>query len=394
MSQFLEGQPIPINVQAKSLTKIIAFEAGLFERGFLGGLPIWLAESHRSKSLRKISKEIGVSRWVVTRLFDHYKIPWSSQPEASRKSLEKLRQDSEYTAKMATVNQDRFRNLREDPQFEVTRLKALRDALDTPEFKQKRSVAQTKAWREHPELYANTRIASRQALLTLWADPKRRVQQITKIKDVVSDIDVKKRHSEKSKQNWKDTEYRKKVTAAIHTRKNDPNWLERQAEIVREALAQTSPSQRYASLPSVHGLRRDLDFYALSTYEANFARILLMLGRDFYSRETFILRVTNQYKALFKTKTTQFDLDFVVLNPRNQLVIYEIMAHPNEDPIGWAKVRMLAYQYPHIPLHIITDRIYHRLTQRFESRVNSTPFLIGWETREDNLQTNQEKFGK
>lgn len=106
-----------------------------------------------------------------------------------------------------------------------------------------------------------------------------------------------------------------------------------------------------------------------------------------------MLSVPKEYQLIFKSDKTQITVDFMVQDLRGNIGVYEIMAYPKEDPVGWAKLDMLTQQYPNVPVHPVTKKMYHRLRARFENRINSSQSLAGWENSKDNLYTNPEKFG-
>ncbi|MEM5797492.1 MAG: hypothetical protein QXD72_02440 [Candidatus Aenigmatarchaeota archaeon] len=89
---------------------------------------------------------------------------------------------------------------------------------------------------------------------------------------------------------------------------------------------------------------------------------------------------------------TEISIDFVTTTPRGDIVLYEIMAHPLEDPLGYVKLEMLIQQYP-VDVRMVDEKFYKRLRRHFEERINATPFLSGWETKQDNLRTNPQKYG-
>ncbi|MEM5797493.1 MAG: hypothetical protein QXD72_02435 [Candidatus Aenigmatarchaeota archaeon] len=84
----------------------------------------------------------------------------------------------------------------------------------------------------------------------------------------------------------------------MYQRWQDPEFRERQAEAARRARLNPNNVERYY-LPTIRGYRGDIKLYAKSTWEANFARILLYCGREFYTGETFRLKVTDEYRELF-----------------------------------------------------------------------------------------------
>lgn len=145
-------------------------------------------------------------------------------------------------------------------------------------------------------------------------------------------------------------------------------------------------------ISSINGYRSDIGFNAQSTWEANFARILIYCGRKFSVREKFALKVPEEYMHLFKSDETILSVDFAAKDPKGNSVFYEIMAHPLEGREGSAKLEMLLQQYPGINLRVIDRRFYDRVKVHFEERIKSAPYLHGWETPEDNLRTNPGKY--
>ena len=169
-------------------------------------------------------------------------------------------------------------------------------------------------------------------------------------------------HAEATRANWQDPEFR-----------------QRNAEGVRQVRLNPANLVRY-HLPTISGERWDVGF-TQSAWEANLARILHLIGRENLIHE--VLRLSNGHF---------FELDFLTINPRGNLVGYEIMAHPLENPEGWAKLERVITEYPYITFRVIDHRFYRRLERRFTERISLDPRFAGWEERGDNLRTNPQKY--
>ena len=189
---------------------------------------------------------------------------------------------------------------------------------------------------------------------------------------------------------WQDPIFKAKQANANRTNWKDPKFRERNAEGVRRARLNPENIGKY-KLPTIYGYRSDIGFEAQSTWEANFGRILLYLGREFHTRKNFRLIVPAEFRELFKSDEIEISIDFVVRDPRGNIVLYEIMAQPSENKQGYAKLEMLIQQYD-TNLRMINQRFYNRLLRYFKKKIESHPNLSGWETSRDNLRTNPEKY--
>ena len=194
------------------------------------------------------------------------------------------------------------------------------------------------------------------------------------------------------RENWKDPRFRARNAEGVRENWKDPRFRARQAEGVRRARLDPENIGKYY-LPTIHGYRSDIGLDAQSTWEANFARVLVYCGREFYSGEVFRLRVPEEHRELFNSDETEMRIDYVVRDNRGNLVLYEIMAHPLKDPIGYVKLEMLMNQYP-ADIRIIDGKFYRRLKRHFEGRINNFEGLAGWETSRDNLRTSPGKYGE
>lgn len=145
--------------------------------------------------------------------------------------------------------------------------------------------------------------------------------------------------------------------------------------------------------PTYHGYRSDIGFYAHSSMEANFARVLMLSNRKFDVGTVLELRVPEQYKDIFQGDVTNFSVDFSTQDSSGRMVMYELMAHPLEDPEGWAKLQMAREQYPDIAIKTVGVKLYKRLQQKFEQAMDNSDKVSGWEKTGYNLKTHPEVFG-
>lgn len=337
------------------LSRLVTFERKLADIGFEGGLPAWLANSN--KSLKSLGREVGVLDKAIAKVFDHYAIPRLSQAEAAAQFMRELKLNQEVVARTTEVGRATLQRIHADPVLETKRKEAALEGYRKPESKQRRIEGLKRSW-----IGANKR------------------------KEVLS-----KRSSEQMTALWNSSENRARIIASLLAAWRDPERREQRAEILRKVRLDPQNIGRY-HLITVAGFREDIGFYAQSTWEANLARVLICCGREFSSRVGFLLSVPEEYRNIFLSSTTQLSVDFLIRDPRGKTVIYEIMAHPFEDPVGWAKIDILSRQHTDLSIHLVTEKVYNRLRKRFQGRVDSNPLLFGWETYEDNLHTNPEKF--
>lgn len=72
--------------------------------------------------------------------------------------------------------------------------------------------------------------------------------------------------------------------------------------------------------------------------------------------------------------------------------MYEIMAHPLEDPVGRIKLELLRQQFQQFRVVAVDLKYYEALRKEFAAKINRSGHLCGWETRLDNLRTNPAKY--
>lgn len=101
------------------------------------------------------------------------------------------------------------------------------------------------------------------------------------------------------------------------------------------------------------------------------------------------LTVPERLQTLFKSGSVKEKLDFLVKDPRGNLVRYKIV--PKYQKKTYAKAELSREQHG-IRVKIITERQYKRLEERFRGRIEQDERFSGWETAEDNLRTNPSKY--
>ncbi|GEM_PF-4132993 len=377
---------------------------------------------------------------------------WESQEfrDIMAKATQRTWSDPEFKERMIVGTRKRW----EDPHFREKIIAGCRKKWEEVEYRNKQSARareELAKYREDPEIQQRQQEASRQFLLKLWQDPEFRARRIaasvTQLDRLRNDSEFRKKQSEgKSRymlEAWNDEERRQKFIEGIKRSWEDPLRKEKAASVLKEKWldplyrtkmislledpefqkrringAQTELYQRWREnpsfrekiaeasrrarldpqntdkyyLPSIQGFRRDINFYAQSMWEANIARILIYCDREFYTREIFRLNVPQRYTTLFNQRETELSVDFVIKDPRDNIILYEIMAHPLENPLGITKLEMLVEQYPQLNLRVIDERTYKRLEKNFKRKINHHSSLIGWEHSEDNVRNNPEKY--
>ncbi len=358
-------------VQRGTLEKLGEYAKGLEDSSIKDeGLSLidylFLKHQQENKSLVTIARETGIARGTLRRIFDHYKLPTLQQAEAVKRNWE----DPQFRER----NSEAVKRNWEDPQFRERNAEATRRNWEDPQFKKRQAEGMRRNW-EDPEFRERNAEAVRRELYQRWQDPQ-----------------FRERNAEAVKRNWEDPQFRERNAEATRRNWEDPQFKKRQAEAVSKARLDPKNIARYY-LPTIKGYRGDVGFDAQSSWEANFARILICCGRKFYTGETFILEVPTEYREIIGSDKTKMRVDFVSETPRGDIVMYEIMAHPLEEPIGYAKLELLIQQHP-VDVHIIDKRLYKRLEAHFKARIDNDPMLAGWETSQDNLRTNPRRYGR
>lgn len=428
-------EPVMNGMKRKFYRTLEEFEDALPESTFLRWCANTLAEG---TSLRTISTKVGVSHGSLGRFLRAYYINVLTQSEASRRVLTKLHEDPEFTARAAAAGNEASQRKWGEPGFRERRSEEVKKQWEDPKFRdlvsntarlnvgrtilnpavdEKRKVdtikANTERW-ANPEYRRRETARLREITLTNWADPDFREKQSQKMLHQWEDLGFRKRHSDRNStsmsRRWEDPEYRELNLALLTAYREDPHfkaahiermhqrWIEDEdyRKTVAKALRKAMEERiKEGSLPlsSIHGLRRDLGFYPFSTWEANLARIFDFTGWLYDARVPFELQVPNVIQRRYKMPTTSiFHVDFITLNPRGNIRANEIMVHPSKNPIGWVKVGLFREQYPDIPLRLISNHYYDILEARFRRAIDTDARFCGWETKDDNLYTNPDKF--
>lgn len=389
------------------------------------GLFVRIASQIQSgQSLRSIGRALDLDLKILRPLLVAAGIPYPSQKEAVRK----LWEDPEFRARNAqaqeaSTNRGGWNNpdyrqrilpkkrevmqrLQADPEFIRRNREAVSKATKArwqdPETKRTQADKMRAKW-ENPEY----RAAHREMMLARWADPDYRERHAQMNRDRTYDSETldgfRERGSTILKALWEDPEFRARQIdrsrAHMNTMRQNPKFIEAGIEASRLRLRNLWQNPEYRArmreklvLSTIYGYRSDIDFNANSTWEANIARVLTHIGRDFVTRQDLEIVTTQEQSHLFSASKTTFTVDFVTLDNRGNFVIYEIMAHPFKDPIGWTKFMLAKEQYPQFRFVAITKEMYERIRARFEDRINNDPQFHGWENKNDNLKTNPLKY--
>lgn len=322
--------------------------------------PVW-RDRMQEVSQERWTPEARVQRGVQARAL------WTNPTFLAARKSEAFRQrlSEAIKAKYATDQDFREQNVARlrSPENREKNRQAIRQLWSNPEFRARMSAAareQLALQRQDPQFMELQRQATARAARERWETPEYR----SRMQEVLQTL-------------WADEGHRRLVSASSRSL-----WLDVERRI----------KMLGGMLSTVHGERRDINFYALSTYEANIARMLMLIGRDFYTREVFTLQVESEFTDLFQDGQTTTAVDFVTEDPRGKIRLYEIMAHPLEDPVGWAKLTMLMNQHPDLDIRAIDPKYYAVLAARFAGRINASDQFCGWETTKDNLRTNPGKY--
>lgn len=415
----------------KSLTE---FEDSLPEGNFIGWCEGRLTDG---LSLRAISRTVGVAHTSLSRFLKTYGVNIPTQTEASSRSLKGLHQDPEFTARATAAGNEASRRKWEDPDFRRRRSEEVKKQWENPEFRdsvsnaarqnaaktilnpafdEKRIIGTRKAVAERwadPEYRQRETARLRKVALDNWTDPDFRKKQSEKMLRQWEDLGFRARHTERSRAQmirlWEDSDFRTSTQARMVVLHEDSEFQAAHAERmarrwenddyrakVTEALRQATEARiQLGQLPleSIHGLRRDVEFYAFSTWEANLARVLTYMGWTYDVRTPFELEIPTEFQELYNMPDISvFYIDFVTVSPKGGIKANEIMVHPRKNPRGWVKVELFREQYPDIPLRLITGRYYEILERRYRSLIEADSRFCGWETKDDNLYTNPARF--
>ncbi|HYD34634.1 MAG TPA: hypothetical protein VD999_01060 [Vitreimonas sp.] len=329
---------------------------------------------------------------------------------------EEFRNDPDYLEKLSEAR----RRLWEDPDFYEAHVQRSRENLarlkQTPEYREKRSQLSKKQWKnpefrakmaqkasrqfselwKNPEFRAFISDQSRGIMTRLNQDPSFKQRQAEARLEREEDEEYQARISETRRQLalefWQREDYRDKQTTAHEELWQDPEYRAHMEEIKRQQWNDLTFREKLI-LPTQYGYRSDIGFFAQSAMEANVARVFMHSGKEFMVGMVLELQVTEEFSDLFNGPFTRFNVDFTLTDRSSRTVIYELMAHPFEDPEGWAKLTMAQQQYPDIIFKVIDQKLYKRLQNRFEDAINNSAKFHGWEKTGFNLRTNPDLFG-
>lgn len=306
--------------------------------------------------------------------------------ERVRANLIERWQDEEYRKKQTQVIKAMLSKRWQDPAFKE-KMSALRGALNKkrwqdPDFRARNAAATKAKWQDQSfrerniasirklwqDLGFRARIAeaNRAELARRWQDPEYRRRQAERGRAILRGL-------------WQDSQFREMMIAVSKVKWDDPDFRQKNREALNRARLTAEKQGRYY-LPTIQGERRDIG-YAKSAWEANVKRVLLFVGREVLTNE-----------ALKLSNGTQFEIDFVTTKADGGFKLYEIMAHPLENPEGWDKLNLAQIEYPEFNITPITRRMYHRIARRFQARIDADPNFCGWEREGDNLRDNPQKY--
>ncbi len=255
-----------------------------------------------------------------------------------------------------------------------------------------------KLLKKHKLPYLTQVEGSGRKLSEMWEDEDFRVKTTEATRKGMyanwEDEDFRVKRVEGLSQKWRDKDFRVKQAESVRRKLSemweDEDFRVKQAESVRRARHDLNNLGNYF-VPTLKGFRRDIQIETYSAWEANLARAILYSGRTFIHQMPIRIEVTERYMHLFKDKICETSLDFVTIDNRGNVVAYEIMSHPSESEVNWAKIEMAAEQHA-IKIIPVTPRFYKKVEKRLKSKIENSREFSGWENSRDNLKINPKKY--
>jgi AraC-like DNA-binding protein len=354
-------------------------------------IPDYLFKLHQTEgySIRKIAEVSGVSSFTISKIFSVYELPLLTKEE----SLSLKWKDEDFRKR----NAEGVRLNWKDEDFRKRNAEGVRQMLyerwKDEDFRERQAEGVRLNWKDEDFRKRNAEGVRRN-----WKDEDFRKRNAEGVRQMLherwKDEDFRERHAEGVRLNWKDEDFRKRnaegVRQMLHERWKDEDFRERHAEGVRKARHNPQNHGRYY-IPTISGYREDLKLHANSSWEANLGRAILFTGREMSYQVPLKLKVNEEHRDLFNLETTETSIDYLTTDNRGNLIGYEIIAHPLESNVDWAKIEMVSEQYS-VRVVPVTKRVYQRIEQRFRKRIEESEVFIGWEDSNDNLKTNPGKY--
>ena len=147
-------------------------------------------------------------------------------------------------------------------------------------------------------------------------------------------------------------------------------------------VKQKEPKCRESTLPGLgtHNYRKDLGFSVRSSWEANYARILIHDGVEFeYEPQTFVLKVPEDMKSIFRGKDeVKYTPDFKRQDTGHFVEIKGTWYNFNGmEAMG--KCLLFQRLHPEYILEIIGIQEYRKLEKTYKGKINSSDRFLGWE---------------
>ncbi len=354
-------------VSAAVFKKLVAYDSHTTADFYLPAIDcLFLAHNLGGKSHTDLAKEIGIGKSTVRKIFLLYGLPIVGRAEAAKRKWD----DPEFRYGQAEASRAAIYKLKKDPEFLKKEAAA-------------RSATFHNLWDNDPDFANKVAERARGQCHERWKDVAFRQRQRDGIEKELE-------------RRWKDPEFRTRFaeTHAESTQRlwEDSQFKEKIAEAARDARYRPEGLASKVHIPAIHGYRRDIRFYAQSTWEANLARVLMYNHANLSRRQTFQLRVPETHREAVGLEKTELTVDFAVRDARGRVTLYEIMAHPLEDPVGRVKFELLQRQFPQFRVIAVDKTHYETLRKQFAAKINSSGWLCGWETKQDNLRTNPVKY--
>ena len=428
-------------------------EADLLETSGAGLIDFVRMKLEGGSFVRELAAELSITNYLLEKVCDLSGIQRPTRADATRMRWERgslsrdearvriktrMEEDGEFRTKALDAlsaarekqktDPDHAERLRQrslqwwlNPEYRAARQTQARERWDDSEFREMMTEVSRRTMQrnlQNPEFKAKQAAGAGEATRRRWQDPQQRAEMIRKLSEAnqrrMADPDIASKvvqlhrelairqweenrefMTERVGARWEDEDFRRRHADAVREAANRPERIEEQRRVTTERWQDPQYREKMKQVlkpPTIYGARADLDFVALSAWEANIARVLMYVGRDFLPHEQLSLIVPEEYRNVIKSEITTFDIDFLTVTPRGNVVLYEIMAHPLEDPEGWAKLELASQQHGGLDIRPVLPRFYNLLEDRFQDKINADQKFRGWETGKDNLRMNPVKF--
>jgi hypothetical protein len=223
--------------------------------------------------------------------------------------------------------------------------------------------------------------------------------KIHKGNNLINDLIKQYSAAEKEKEEMKEKEKREEQN---EMKKRIPEYMSEKDQKL-EQIVQITKVPPIKMLPSpslgagLAGYRRDININVRSSWEANYARILMLQQMPFlYEPKTFELDAPEDMKSIFGGKEkVSYTPDFQIKDSNKFIDIKGDWFNYNGEE-SMAKIILFKRLNPNLQLDTIGIREYGSLENQFKEKINNNPMFCGWEyggrNQGHNLATSPQDF--